>query len=223
MKRALVFKTLLPSCIFAIPWIYLAFIWNNLPATIPVHFGINGNPDRFGNRIEVLVTPAIITTVGLLTYFILTNIGKIDPKKKYAGINTGLMSKIAIVTVILLSAVTTFILYWTLHGKIEGGNIFFCIISLFMAYMGNLFHSVKPNYFAGFRLPWTLESEDNWRKTHQLASKIWFIGGILLAIITLVISTKLALIIFMSGMAIMVIIPTFYSYKLFRQSLRQSN
>lgn len=220
MKPALQFKTLLPICIFAIPWIYLAFIWNDLPATIPVHFGINGTPDRFGNRLEVLVTPAIITIVGLLTYFILTNMGKVDPKKKYAGSNSGLMAKIAIVTVVLLSAVSTFILYWTLHERIEGGNIFFCIISLFMAYIGNLLHSVKPNYFAGFRFPWTLESEDNWRKTHQLASKIWFIGGIILAITTLIISAKSALIIFMCGMAIMVIIPAFYSYQLFRQSLK---
>ena len=30
------------------------------------------------------------------------------------------------------------------------------------------------------RTPWTLEDEDNWRKTHHLASKIWFIGGLIM-------------------------------------------
>ncbi|MDQ2752120.1 MAG: SdpI family protein, partial [Bacteroidota bacterium] len=35
--------------------------------------------------------------------------------------------------------------------------------------MGNNFYNIKPNYFAGYRLPWTLESEENWRKTHHLA------------------------------------------------------
>ena len=36
-------------------------------------------------------------------------------------------------------------------------------------------HSIKPNYFVGMRLPWTLESEANWRSTHQFASRavVW--------------------------------------------------
>jgi uncharacterized membrane protein len=50
----------------------------------------------------------------------------------------------------------------------------------FFAVLGNYMHSIKPNYFVGFRTPWTLESEDNWRKTHQLVSKVWVPGGLLI-------------------------------------------
>jgi len=80
-------------------------------------------------------------------------------------------------------------------------------------------HSIKPNYFAGFRLPWALENEDNWRKTHQLASKVWFICGIAMAIISLIVSDRLILFIFFPGMLIMILVPAIYSYKLYKQAM----
>jgi uncharacterized membrane protein len=52
--------------------------------------------------------------------------------------------------------------------------------------------NVKPNYFFGIRTPWTLESEDNWKQTHHLASKIWVWGNILLATTILIISNNYA-------------------------------
>jgi uncharacterized membrane protein len=220
MKKASLFQVLFPFIVMAMPWIYLAFVWKDLPATIPTHFGITGTADKFGSKNEVVLAPVIMTVMGIFIYFLLRNIYKLDPKKKFTETNAGVMAKIATVTVLLLSVVATAIIYWTVNGKATGMNIFLCGISIFMAYLGNLFHSVKPNYFAGFRLPWTLESEDNWRKTHQLASKIWFIGGLALAIITLLLSTKAALLVFFTGMMIMVFIPVIYSYRLYKQSLK---
>ena len=32
---------------------------------------------------------------------------------------------------------------------------------------------LKVNHTVGIRLPWTLQSEDNWHKTHRLAGKLW--------------------------------------------------
>jgi uncharacterized membrane protein len=96
--------------------------------------------------------------------------------------------------------------------------LLFCGLSLFLAYLGNLMHSIKPNYFAGFRIPWTLENEDNWKKTHRLASKIWFAGGIILAVISLLLPVKLVIIVFLVAVLIMSIIPVVYSYRLFKSS-----
>ena len=137
----------------AIPWVYLVFIWNDLPQSIPTHFGISGNPDQFGTKNEILIAPSILTIVGILMYFILRNIHKIDPKKKYTVTTSSVLSKLSVVIIILLCAVSLFICYWTLKGKVEGLPLLFCGLSLFFAYIGNLMHSIKPNYFAGFRVP----------------------------------------------------------------------
>ncbi len=78
--------------------------------------------------------------------------------------------------------------------------------------------NLKPNYFAGFRLPWTLENEDNWRKTHHLAGRFWFGGGLLSALLFLVLPYKTAFIFFIVLMLIIIFIPGVYSYQLFKKS-----
>jgi len=83
---------------------------------------------------------------------------------------------------------------------------------LFFAFMGNLMHSIKPNYFAGLRTPWTLEDNDTWRATHRLAGKMWFVGGIILTAIALLLPAKAGMITFMGITFVMVIIPVIYSY-----------
>ena len=223
MKQSKLFYLLFPFIIMALPWIYLAIIWNNLPTTIPTHFGFSGKPDAFGPKDQIILLPAILSAMAIGVYFLLRNIHKIDPKRKYAETTSAVLAKLAMMVVILFCAILLFIIYWSLHGKAEGLNIFFCAISLFLAYIGNLLHSIKPNYFAGFRLPWTLENEDNWRLTHQLASKIWFTGGIILAITSLIVSEGVLIFIFAIGIFIMVIIPTVYSYNLYRRSLKSTN
>ncbi len=223
MKQAKLFYKLFPFGIMTIPWLYLAFIWNKLPENIPTHFGIGGAPDKFGSKNEIIIAPVILTAVAIIMYFILRNIHKLDPKKKYSATTSSTLSKLSVVITILLCAVSLFICYWTLKGKIEGLPLLFCSLSLFFAYIGNLMHSIKPNYFAGFRLPWTLENEENWRKTHQLASKIWFTGGIILAIVSLLLNVKILIIVYMSSIFIMTLIPVFYSYNIYRQSTKSAN
>jgi uncharacterized membrane protein len=223
MKESKLFHLLFPFIMMAIPWIYLALIWNDLPQTIPTHFGIKGTPDAYGPKNEILLLPAIFSVVGILMYYLLRNIHRIDPKKKYTATTSAVLSKIAVVMMILLCAISLFVFYWTLHGKVEGMSIFVCGISLFMAYIGNLMHSIKSNYFVGFRIPWTLENEENWRKTHQLASKIWFSGGLALAIISLLLSLNALMIVFISTILIMTIVPIVYSYNLFRKSNMSNN
>ena len=220
MKQSKLFHSLLPFIIMAIPWVYLAFIWSELPTIVPTHFGISGKPDALGPKNEIFLAPGILTISGIFVYFLLRNIHRIDPKKKYSDTTSATLSKLAVVVIILMCAVMLFIFYWTLHGNVNGMPFFFSIICLFIAYIGNLMHSIKPNYFAGFRLPWTLENEDNWRMTHQLVSKLWFTGGIILAILSLLLDFKIMIIVFISAMVIMVIVPVVYSYRLYKQSLK---
>lgn len=221
MKRSTIFQLLLPFIIMAIPWAYLAYAWNDMPAIVPTHYNISGEPNAMGSKNEIILIGAFFSLLAIGIYFLLHNIHKIDPKRKYSEPNT-IMSKLALLMLILLCGVFLFIIYWAIHGKVEGLNILYCGMSLFFAYIGNLMHSIKPNYFAGFRLPWTLENEDNWRKTHQLASKIWFIGGVLLAIISLLVSSYALEFIFLSVILIMAIVPSVYSYNLYRISRKST-
>ena len=222
MKQSKIFIVLFPFILMAIPWIYLAIIWNDLPAIIPTHFGLSGKADDFAPKPHIIFMPALFSVIGIGIYFLLRNLHRFDPKRKYTESTSGVLSKIAVGLVILLCALCICFLYWALHGKMVGMNLLFCGLSLFIAYMGNLMHSIKPNYFAGFRVPWALENEDNWRKTHQLASKVWFICGIAMAIISLIVSPQIIIFIFIPAILIMTLVPTIYSYNLYRRAMKES-
>lgn len=46
--------------------------------------------------------------------------------------------------------------------------------------IGNYLPKSKQSYTVGIRLPWTLNSEENWNRTHHLAGYLWILGGVLL-------------------------------------------
>jgi len=199
-----------------IPWIYLLSIWSSLPGKIPVHFGMDGLPDKYGQRDQIFFIPATCTVVSVLVYLLLTNIYKLDPKG-WASKQPGIFLKIAMVVVVFISCMSIIILNWTASQHTIGMNLVLVMMGLLFAYMGNIMHSIKPNYFAGFRLPWALESEENWRVTHLLGSKIWFAGGILIAILALFIKPFVMFFVMLGLVLIMVIIPTVYSYRYYKK------
>lgn len=198
------------------PLAYLAMVWKNLPETIAMHFDLEGKPDRFGNKNELLVMVIILSVMSAALYFILANVYKIDPKK-YAAENKDRLQRMGFIMGVFISALTCFIIY---NSSSEGFEIkssyIFAGVGLLYSVIGNYMHNIKPNYFAGFRLPWTLHSEENWRKTHLLGGKIWFVGGLVLTIVSLLLPSKTGAFVFFGLTAIMVLIPVVYSYRMFK-------
>lgn len=47
-------------------WIYTFFVYINLPDLIPLHWGISGLPDRFGNKYELLIFNSVFTGIDIL-------------------------------------------------------------------------------------------------------------------------------------------------------------
>ncbi|CAN5253030.1 hypothetical protein BH11BAC6_BH11BAC6_05780 [soil metagenome] len=142
---------------------------------------------------------------------------KIDPKKT-AKLSADILKKICLAVIILLAAISIIITNASINGSLVINKFLLPVISLFFAYMGNVMISLKPNYFAGIRVPWTLESPDNWRATHRMAGKLWFICGIVLTMLTLVLPTTTAFIVFMVCVGILVIVPIGYSYNYFKKN-----
>lgn len=199
------------------PAVYLAFVWNRIPETVALHFDIQGNPDRYGSKRELIVAVIILLAVNLFTYLLLTNIHRIDPKK-YAVENRERLSRIAFATSVFLSGVVIVLILSTQYTDFKIGiSLILSLLGLLFAIIGNYMPNMKPNYFAGFRVPWTLESPDNWRKTHQLGGRIWFAGGLVLAITSLFLPAKAALVVFFAVISLMIIIPFVYSYRNYKK------
>jgi uncharacterized membrane protein len=197
---------------------YAAYIYSTLDPNkqIPTHFNINGIADAWGSRETIFLGPGIMAAVGLFTYLILSNLKNIDPKR-YKAEDDGMFKKFALFMVLFLSILGVIITQSATNNNGNITKILLPFIGLAFAAMGWYMPKLHQNYFAGFKLPWTLENVDNWNATHKLAGKVWLYGGILQAFATLVLPNKLALIAFLAIVFVMVIVPTIFSYRMFKK------
>jgi uncharacterized membrane protein len=203
-----------------LPIIYLAYTYNSLPEIVPTHFGLDGRADKFGPKKELWFVVILLSGITAGIYFLIKNIHRIDPKRT-AKISSTVFQKISVGLVIFLSAVNILIIYSSINGSVIMAKLIFPFVGLLFVYIGNFMHSIKPNYFVGIRVPWTLENEENWRATHQFAGKLWFAGGILITVSTLLSPESAGIIIFICGTLLLGLIPMIYSYLYFKKSKQQ--
>lgn len=199
--------------IVLLPFIYLAFIWNQLPARVPMHWNMKGEIDRYGDKIEIILIPILLPLLVYLMFFV---IPKIDPKNKLNNMGNKLHS-IKFVVTTLMSIFALFIIHSAKNESFANPNYVVLLIGVLYLIFGNYFKTIKANYFIGIRTPWTLENEVVWKKTHELGGKLWFVGGILVILASLMFNKDTNFTIFIVITVIISIIPIIYSYVIFRE------
>ncbi|MEO6542330.1 MAG: SdpI family protein [Ferruginibacter sp.] len=203
--------------ILSIPAIYLAIQWNSLPALIGIHYDLEGNIDRYGDKTELLTMILVLTAINVAVYLLLPNIYRIDPKKNAAE-NKSRLYRITFATVVFITAVLCMIINISINGNIQAnGRFIIAGVGLLFTVIGNYMYTIKPNYFAGFRLPWTLNNDENWRLTHLLGGKLFFGGGLLIAVCSLFSSFIVSIIVLFITITVIVVITCVYSYRLYKK------
>ncbi|ADJ26985.1 protein of unknown function DUF1648 [Dehalogenimonas lykanthroporepellens BL-DC-9] len=171
-----------------IEWLSLALIagmfiasavaWPNAPDSIPVHWGITGEPDRYGGKFEgLLLTP--IMAIGL--YLMLLFLPRIDPKRTNYQRFAGIYRLIRIMMVVFMAGIHGVVLAAVFGYDIDIGMTIMIMAGLLLAVLGNYFGKMKPTWFVGIRTPWTLTSDRSWDRTHRLGGRLFVILGLLLA------------------------------------------
>ncbi len=205
--------------IVSIPFLYLAYIWGKLPEKVPLHWNINGEIDRYGSKTELLLIPVLLP---LLTYVLFLIIPKIDPKEKIGKMGNKYQN-IKILLTTFTSILATFIIYTALHQSLTNPNYIVLLLGILYIILGNYFKTLKPNYFIGIKTPWTLENEIVWKKTHQLAGKIWFIAGLMIIISSLLLEKQTNFILFFSITIIITVLPVLYSFLEYKKGKKTTN
>ncbi|MGZ8536985.1 MAG: SdpI family protein [Flavisolibacter sp.] len=204
------------------PLVYQAMVWSNIPDTIVLHYNEKFQPDRIEDKSELWIITTILSAVSILCYLLLAFIPRPSSKTETKESSDAFI-KMAAGIAFFITALNVLIITSTFKTGLALEKFLFPLIGLLFAYMGYYMNKIQRNYFAGFRLPWTMKDEDNWEKTHQLASRIWLGGGIFITIISLMIPSEFILPIFIVLTLILVIIPSVYSYKLFKTKAETDN
>ena len=200
----------LTSIVILLPILWGLIIWSQLPNQIPIHFNLAGQANNYQSKpLAVFGLPLFLLLVHLFVIFV---IGR-DPKNQTMNEKMG---KVIYWLTPIVSLSVFYLIYSKALGSTTNPSIFAsALLGLIFVMMGNYMPKLKVNHTVGIRLPWTLQSEDNWNKTHRLAGKLWVVGGLILLLeagLQFALSYVLVMVIL-----VIVFIPVMYSYQLSRE------
>ena len=175
LNRLLLWMVLIALGVLA----FSAYAWVALPddIRIPVHWGIDGEPDRYGGKVEGLfLLPAVIVLIaGVFRLLPIIEPRRINLLRSFTAYRFTALAIAAFLALLhalhlarLLGLIDSTVTYW----------LGFLLSGLFMT-LGNYLGKVRSNFMFGIRTPWTLSSELTWNKTHRLAGKLFFASGLL--------------------------------------------
>ncbi|MBF9617770.1 SdpI family protein [Streptococcus pseudopneumoniae] len=204
INKKLVLST---SILILLPSLVGCVFWYQLPEKMPTHFNLLGQADGYNHKVfAIFGLPALMLLMHWLLLFLMIK----DPK------SSNISSKIQVLIYWIIPFVSCLSMI-SIYGESLGysmmsGLLAQIFMGVLMIVIGNYLPKTHRNYIIGIRLPWTLESDKNWRKTHRLAGKIWVLGGLLLFLNSFV--QLYVYWVFFLTLFFAVIIPSVYSYQL---------
>lgn len=213
-------RKMLPA--FIVTAAALAFsLWAlpHLPDRVPTHWGMNGQPDDWSSP-----TFAAYMMPGLMLFMtaLFAVLPTIDPLKKNYEFHGSVYFLLVNVVVAFMGVVHVLVLGASLGWPVNISRTIPVLIGVLFLFLGNLLPRIRPNWFMGIRTPWTLSSEQVWRKTHRVGGYAFTLAGLVFIVMPLVTSlasgTKLLLLIVFP----IVLWPVLYSYLEWRREKESS-
>lgn len=206
-KKESVISVIISILLFAL--VNLLF-YKKMPETLPTHWGFNNKIDGYSSKFTTLITtPLLLIFLNIFSCFMLDN----DPKNKDKNNFVITIGKATIPLVMLITFVIS--VFYGLGKKINVMVIISIFVGFLLILIGNYLPKTKRNYTVGIKLPWTLNSDENWNKTHRLAGYFFILGGIFFLLTPFIGNEYLIFLTFI----IIGIIPAIYSFYLYKNGV----
>lgn len=158
-----------------LPFVIGAAFYSRMPDMVATHFDYNFQPDDYSSREFALFgIPAAMVLLFVLCAAML----EADPKKR------GMDSRLKAITRWFIPILSVVMQCITVSYALDSSLRFIRFIPVFigagLVLIGNYLPKCRQNYTMGIKLPWTLNSEENWDRTHRFGGRMFVIAGLLL-------------------------------------------
>ena len=202
-------KTLIiTSVVILLPILAGILLWNQLPDPMPSHWNASGEIDGWSSKpFAIFGLPLIMLAAQWLCMLGTAA----DPKKNN---HPEKILHLVLWIIPVLSVVMHTVVYMIALGYgVRMEVIMPVLMGVIFTIIGNYLPKCKQNYTIGIKIPWTLNNEENWNKTHRFAGWLWSACGLLVILTGFIGGFWL----FMIVTLLMVFAPIIYSYLLHRK------
>ncbi|MEA1650519.1 SdpI family protein [Nitrospirillum sp. BR 11164] len=153
-----------------------------LDATLPIHWGADGQPDNAAKAPWALALSPLLTLVFAMG---LPALAGITPRAANLE-RSGTAWRTARLSLTGMLALTHFVMV----GRALGHPVDFSrtqplLFGVFMILMGNVLGKIRQNDLFGIRTWWTRDDEWVWDRTHRFGGRLFVAGGFLLLALAL--------------------------------------
>ncbi|MBC7105772.1 MAG: SdpI family protein, partial [Firmicutes bacterium] len=151
-------------------------LYPHLPDLVPAHWNIRGEVDNYFSRFwGAFALPFLATGI----YLAMLYTPYIDPRRHNYARFEGAYRAVRVGLVLFLGLLQGVILVVAVGGS-PGlvPRVVPAAVGLLIVVIGNYLPQARFNYFFGVRTPWTLASEEVWRRTHRFSGPAFVLGGL---------------------------------------------
>lgn len=187
--------------------------WPRVPVRVPVHWGINGEVDRYGGRFEGVW---LVPLLALGSYLLLRFLPQLDPGRANYAHFSGPYRLLRLATLLVLAGLYVTTLLAAVGREADMARVVPLLVGGHLLVLGSIMGKLRPTWFVGIRTPWSLSSARSWGKTNRLGGRIFIgigllmVGGGLLDLPTVAFGGIVAIVVATAGLVV-------YSYVVWRE------
>lgn len=186
--------------------------FTQIEGDVAVHFDGDGEPDKTTDKFQGLI---VLPVISLGLFLLLKFIPRIDPLGDNVEEFRPALNWLAVFTVGFLAYIQGVVVAWNLGFHFDVSRAVVPAIAAMFYALGLLFERAERNWFVGLRTPWTLSSDDVWKKTHEKTAPLLKFSAVF-ALGALAFPDSVVYFVAVPAV-IVALFSTLYSYKLYSE------
>ena len=209
-----------------------AIVLQYMPDSVPMHYDMSGNIDRWSSKYENMIFPIIILIMALFwtlfTGYYDRKAEKASDEKESAGArsNAKVIGIAGLCTAVMFTVMQGFLLYGSYTEAISGAEketvdiarVTCILMGILFIVIGNFMTKTRINSNVGVRVSWSKYNETTWRKSNRFGAIAFIAAGVLTILTAVFMKNSFAA----ATMAVVYIIlvsiaSVVYAYRVYRK------
>lgn len=187
---------------------------------IPMHFGFDLRPDRFGDRTEAALLAGAMALVALGGWAALSAASRRQGETGRMGCAVAAAVLLGVTS--LICGMMVSLAFGLMSDQNAAGASLMALLGAVFAITGAFLGKVGPNRFMGVRTPWSRASRLAWDKSHRLAGRLFFWGGVVAFAAAPVAPQPAGSHVVIAGAFLVALLATFESWRVWRNDPERS-
>ncbi|MCR5545449.1 MAG: SdpI family protein [Lachnospiraceae bacterium] len=164
-----------------------------MPDSVPMHYDVEGNIDRWGSKYENFVLPIIIMVMSLFWSLIARYYEKRAEKetdeKAVAGLisNRKVIEMVGTCMAVMFTVMQGFYLFSSYKEAVsmaetqvvDTGKVTVVLMGIVFIILGNVMTKTRINSTVGVRISWSMYNDNTWRKSNRCGGILIMVAGVL--------------------------------------------